>query len=175
MYLAYKYAKKRLNERNQPSAEDQPFQQLPQQTPPLAAVHDGSAPALSTDDTRALTASTPGDDYQYHSSAAGLPPAAAAVPEGPVHDSPEEKRRRRKYRLKIIIGLFAPFTLQALDTTIIASALKFIADDFRALCFFLVFSPFHPPLLTPPRKKKKKKKKKKYPESFPPHPPRPLL
>ncbi len=41
-----------------------------------------------------------------------------------------EKKRRRKYRLKILLGLVAPFTLQALDMTIVASALPFIATDF---------------------------------------------
>lgn len=42
-----------------------------------------------------------------------------------------EKKRRTKYRWKVVFGLFAPFALQALDTTIIASALPFIAQDFR--------------------------------------------
>lgn len=49
-------------------------------------------------------------------------------------NSPEdvaETKRRRIYRRKIILGLAAPFALQALDTTIIASALPFIATDFR--------------------------------------------
>jgi hypothetical protein len=41
-----------------------------------------------------------------------------------------EKRRKRTYRWKIIFGLFSPFCLQALDTTIVASALPFIAEDF---------------------------------------------
>lgn len=47
--------------------------------------------------------------------------------------SPEEaaeKKRRRVYRWRIILGLFAPFCLQSLDTTIIASALPYIAEDF---------------------------------------------
>lgn len=47
--------------------------------------------------------------------------------------SPEEvaeKKRRRVYRWKVILGLFAPFCLQSLDTTIIASALPYIAEDF---------------------------------------------
>lgn len=35
------------------------------------------------------------------------------------------------YRLKLIAGLLAPFALQALDVTIIASALPFIATDFN--------------------------------------------
>ncbi|KAJ5886553.1 uncharacterized protein N7473_009227 [Penicillium subrubescens] len=50
--------------------------------------------------------------------------------------SPEEaaeKKRRRVYRWKIILGLFAPFCLQSLDTTIIASALPYIAEDFGQL------------------------------------------
>lgn len=41
-----------------------------------------------------------------------------------------EKKRRRIYRWKIILGLFSPFCLQALDTTIVASALPYIAQDF---------------------------------------------
>lgn len=41
-----------------------------------------------------------------------------------------EKKSRQDYRWKVVIGLFAPFLLQSLDTTIIASALPFIAKDF---------------------------------------------
>jgi hypothetical protein len=41
-----------------------------------------------------------------------------------------ETKRRRKYRWKVVFGLFGPVLLQALDTTIIASALPFIAQDF---------------------------------------------
>lgn len=41
-----------------------------------------------------------------------------------------EKKRRNVYRWKIILGLFSPYCLQALDTTIVASALPFIAEDF---------------------------------------------
>lgn len=47
--------------------------------------------------------------------------------------SPEEvaeKKRKNVYRWKIILGLFSPYCLQALDTTIVASALPFIAEDF---------------------------------------------
>lgn len=40
------------------------------------------------------------------------------------------KKAARKYRWKIILGLLLPFTLQALDITIIASALPWIAVDF---------------------------------------------
>lgn len=44
-----------------------------------------------------------------------------------------EKRARRKYRWKIIVGLFLPFTLSSLDVTIIASALPWIAADFNKI------------------------------------------
>jgi hypothetical protein len=47
--------------------------------------------------------------------------------------SPEEvaeKRRRSLYRWKIILGLWSPFALIALDTTVIASAFSYIATDF---------------------------------------------
>jgi hypothetical protein len=43
----------------------------------------------------------------------------------------EQKLAARKYRWKLMGGLFLPFTLQALDGTIIASALPFMASDFR--------------------------------------------
>ena len=43
----------------------------------------------------------------------------------------EEKLAARRYRILLIIGLFCPFALQALDVTIIASALPWIASDFR--------------------------------------------
>ena len=45
-------------------------------------------------------------------------------------ESPAEKKARRIHRWKVVFGLFAPFALQALDTTIIAAALPFIAQDF---------------------------------------------
>ncbi|KAH6672950.1 MFS multidrug transporter-like protein [Halenospora varia] len=38
-----------------------------------------------------------------------------------------------KYRWKLILGLFLPFMVQALDTTIIAGATPFIASDFNQL------------------------------------------
>ncbi|KAB8303813.1 hypothetical protein EYC80_005187 [Monilinia laxa] len=43
----------------------------------------------------------------------------------------EEKLAARNYRIKLIIGLFFPFAIQALDTTIIANALPWIASDFN--------------------------------------------
>ncbi|KAJ5377634.1 uncharacterized protein N7496_005043 [Penicillium cataractarum] len=60
-------------------------------------------------------------------------PTTSAISKEKKTISPEEaaeKKRRRTYRWKIILGLFAPFCLQSLDTTIIASALPYIAEDF---------------------------------------------
>jgi len=42
-----------------------------------------------------------------------------------------EKKALTKYRWKLIIGLFLPFLVQSLDSTIIAGALPYIASDFR--------------------------------------------
>ncbi|KAH8820521.1 hypothetical protein F5884DRAFT_52681 [Xylogone sp. PMI_703] len=39
----------------------------------------------------------------------------------------------RRYRIRVIFGLMFPFILQALDTTIIASALPWIASDFNRI------------------------------------------
>ncbi|KAJ5400241.1 hypothetical protein N7465_010730 [Penicillium sp. CMV-2018d] len=44
-----------------------------------------------------------------------------------------EQKRKNVYRWKIILGLFSPYCLQALDTTIVASALPFIAEDFNQI------------------------------------------
>jgi hypothetical protein len=62
----------------------------------------------------------------------------------------EDKRRRRTYRWKIILGLFCPFALQSLDVTIIASALPFIATDFGQylLTYFHQFTAITVPWLT---------------------------
>jgi hypothetical protein len=43
----------------------------------------------------------------------------------------EEKKAMKHYRRRLMAGLFFPFLVQSLDVTIIASALPFIASDFR--------------------------------------------
>jgi hypothetical protein len=43
----------------------------------------------------------------------------------------QEKKTVSRYRWKLIAGLCLPFSVQALDATIIAGALPFIASDFR--------------------------------------------
>jgi MFS family permease len=50
---------------------------------------------------------------------------------GPCSVCKQEKRAARRYRWLLTAGLFFPFTVQALDATIIAGALPFIASDFR--------------------------------------------
>ncbi|KAK4235818.1 major facilitator superfamily domain-containing protein [Achaetomium macrosporum] len=134
MYLAYKYARKKYRERQAAKAA---VQALPDETGPYT--QDG--PRFN--DKSALTASPSNDHDRVHSDTSYHSPAAEDQskvrkpdPKAEDTETPEEraeKARRRKYRLKIIAGLFLPFTLQALDTTIIASALKFIADDFHEL------------------------------------------
>ncbi|KAK4152705.1 hypothetical protein C8A00DRAFT_34554, partial [Chaetomidium leptoderma] len=121
MYLAYKYAKKRYGEHQQPKAAQKP----PTDTSPYVQV------GTHSDDTRILTASP--DDHRTptrHDEPSSLPHTPDPKPtDANPKETPEEradKKRRRKYRAKVIGGLFAPFALQALDTTIIASALKFI-------------------------------------------------
>ncbi|TVY40815.1 Efflux pump [Lachnellula subtilissima] len=44
-----------------------------------------------------------------------------------------QKKALRKYRWKVIVGLSCPFLVQALDSTIIAGALPYIASDFHQL------------------------------------------
>lgn len=46
------------------------------------------------------------------------------------HEISEEKKAMRKYRTKIIAGLFCPMLVWALNKTMIAAALPFIASDF---------------------------------------------
>jgi len=68
------------------------------------------------------------DSHVHHATL----PLGSNGPGARVHHkcSPADKRRRRVYRWKIILGLVGPFALQSLDITIIASALPFIAKDF---------------------------------------------
>lgn len=53
------------------------------------------------------------------------------TPIGPCTRCKVEERAANVYRWKLIVGLFFPFSVQALDTTMIAGALPFIASDFR--------------------------------------------
>ncbi|KAK4249349.1 hypothetical protein C7999DRAFT_12809 [Corynascus novoguineensis] len=122
MYLAYKYGKKRYKEHQAWKAGEQTS------TNATITGQDG----MPYDETRGLRASDegPGVPVPYDPS-----PFAAAdeTKDGEISEERAEKKRRRKYRLRVIMGLFLPFALQALDTTIIASALTSIAQDFHEL------------------------------------------
>lgn len=119
MYHAYKVARKKRHEREQRrtglTAETRPSSDSPGllQLLPLLKM---------TRSNFRLWQSVP---VQYKDCS----PSAATGNGTSRNDS--EKKRWRRYRLKLIISLLAPFTLQALDTTIIASALPYIAASFE--------------------------------------------
>lgn len=133
MILAYRWAKKK-NQQRQQARDDEPSQPPPTNTIELP-IQPHSEPAARHPAAR----ETP-QSLETPSNAAGdgvSPVATKGAEAGTKIEKPEatpeekaEQRRKRAYRWKIVIGLFAPFTLQSLDTTIIASALPFIASDF---------------------------------------------
>jgi len=120
MYLAYRYARKKYKERQQ-AKEAQAVELHGSEAGPSAqqdAVKSTEIENSALSETQTTT--TGGDKANIVSSESNKTP----------NSDPVEKKRRMKYRLKVLFGLVAPFTLQSLDTTIIASALPFIAQDF---------------------------------------------
>ncbi|SPO06506.1 related to putative multidrug transporter [Cephalotrichum gorgonifer] len=115
MYLAYKHYKKKAAAKKQsqalPAAGPNSEHGLPQAWEAGAPYSNGLVVASPTDPTE-----------KSNSDEKELTPEEVAA-----------KKAMRKYRWKIIMGLAAPFLLQALDTTIIASALPSIAQDFGEL------------------------------------------
>jgi hypothetical protein len=59
-----------------------------------------------------------------------ISPPATKDSKGRCQTCRQEKLAARRYRWRIIAGLIFPFALQALDVTIIASALSWIASYF---------------------------------------------
>ena|ERR1700759_1293220 len=123
MYFAYKYARKKYKEREQAKAAAV----SPEISEPTVQ------PDIQQDDTISNKIEAP----------TGLEPTsvgenanlqAKEEQEQPQED-PIEKKKRRAYRWRVLFGLLAPFGLQALDTTIIASALPYIAQDFSELTY----------------------------------------
>jgi hypothetical protein len=125
MYFAFKYAKKKYNERKQAKAADTSVPETAEES------SSNVQPAVPQDPI-------PGDQIEI-----AVPSGDNAAPtdeekaqslvvekNDTPRDDPLQKKRRRRHRLKVILGLVAPFALQSLDTTIIASALPFIAKDF---------------------------------------------
>ena len=48
----------------------------------------------------------------------------------------QEKLAARHYQIRLIIGIFFPFALQALDVIIVASALPFLASDLVSILWY---------------------------------------
>lgn len=67
----------------------------------------------------------PGEETQQPTA-----PSPQDSSEGECQICRKERLAGRRYRTLLILGLFLPFSLQALDLTIIASALPWIAADF---------------------------------------------
>ena len=122
MYFAYKYAKKKYKEREQAKAAASSEKSEPTVQPDIQQDDIGSNQIEVPASSDPIAAST--------NEKASLP--VIEDHETPQED-PIEKKRRRRYRWKMLFGLLAPFALQALDTTIIASALPYIAQDFSKL------------------------------------------
>lgn len=130
MFLAYRWARKKYQERQQerneaPSAPPTNSVDLPLRTKSAS----GAGGIAASDVSRSLEgpSTTPldGDHPATTEKASSKPKKPELTPK-----EKAQERRRRVYRWKVVLGLFAPFTLQSLDTTIIASALPFIAKDF---------------------------------------------
>lgn len=112
MFLAYRYARRKYQERQ----AKQQTTQLPSQ----ASHGSSSRPFGAT--------AAPNDVHPEEvevSPSSTTPTTVVLTPE-----EKAERHRRRSYRWKIVLGLFALFTLQALDTTIVAAALPTIAEKF---------------------------------------------
>jgi hypothetical protein len=124
MYFAIKYARKKQKERQAaklagPSAERQ-GQVQPGVEQQQDAVEPGGIDIPASPVEQKTDASRPESAVK----------SGEAEPAVVSDEEALQKKKRRQYRVKIIFGLVAPFALQALDTTIIASALPYIAKDF---------------------------------------------
>lgn len=86
----------------------------------MTTTESAASAAAAAETTTATTEETKGTPCRHRSEPQPDPCAACA----------SERRSKLKYRWKVIFGLFLPFTLSALDYTIIASALPWIASDF---------------------------------------------
>lgn len=115
MFLAVKYGRRKYEEHKAQKQLEQGIRDGRQHNAedPEDTVVDSRNPSSSTARNHAAKPSKP-DEH-----------AAILTPE-----EKAEKKRKRIYRWKVVLGLFAPFLLQALDTTIVASALPTIAEEF---------------------------------------------
>lgn len=147
MYLMYKYVKRKRQEKREQQEEVEEERQRQAVGASGLASNINGVP-VSRDGIVAGEPLQPDDAYGAVTATTAAP-AEQALPEKtlpektlpekkkkkpakakPTPEEKAEKKARYVYRFKIIIGLMMPFTLQGLDTTIVASALPFIADDF---------------------------------------------
>lgn len=133
MILAYRWARKKHQQRQQ-ARDDEPLASPPTNTIELPIqAHAEATGQHGTNKEPSQSLEPPANTAVQDGIPAAVKSAQAVAKTEKSEAAPEEKaeqRRKRAYRWKIVIGLFAPFTLQSLDTTIIASALPFIASDF---------------------------------------------
>lgn len=138
--MAYLLYKRYKNKKHRELAEDS------EPSHPTSPSKPGEEPSLPTAPSKPGKSSKNRDcvhrrDASQVSSAAleltAYPSAAPTIPEKPqaADTSPcaacaAAKRAARRYRWRLIAGLFVPFFVQSLDVTIIAGALPFIASDF---------------------------------------------
>lgn len=135
MILAYRYIKKKRNEKREQKQKEEQQQghhdtpKRDQQPQPQAAA---GSPAVNT--ASSGLAITPLEEAGTADSAEKRK-KHEETQEGQEDEAEKKaaKKRRYIYRCKVIFGLIMPFTLQSLDTTIIASALPYIANDFHQL------------------------------------------
>ena len=134
MILLYKYVQRKRKEKAQQACES------PQQAPTSPVSESPLALSVPVDENEAV--------HEVKDHLVETNPKAAVVnqeqqqvvsaevndDDGQAEISRRAKIAARHYRVRIIAGLFFPFALQALDTTIIASALPWIASDFSVYC-----------------------------------------
>ncbi|KAI6354597.1 hypothetical protein MCOR25_008541 [Pyricularia grisea] len=123
---------------------EQGIKQQQQQQPPCAHQRNGttaatserpnvptsvkSAQGLQPSTPTSVAVAAPDAEPERHST-----PQSSQITDSKCEACVEEKRAARKYRFKLVIGLIFPFALQALDVTIVASALPWIAKDFNEI------------------------------------------
>ena len=127
-YLLYKYIKGKRQARNNRESVERPSEhqlhmsqksEAPLQLPPF---HE-----RQHDTESGIEGISSQQDMRDKTQIKGQAKVDSTAPDS---TSKEEERAARRYRWKLIAGLTLPFSVQALDATIIAGALPFIASDF---------------------------------------------
>ncbi|KAJ9156667.1 Major facilitator superfamily domain, general substrate transporter [Pleurostoma richardsiae] len=135
MYLAYKYIRRKYQEQREVKSQDRTVGTRTG----ADAEADYELVSSGRDGAQALTRppGTPSplvDGVEVMTKQTEASSRRPGIKKGKQNATPEEiadAKRRRNLRYKVMFGLALPFALQSLDTTIIASALPFIADDFH--------------------------------------------